>query len=226
MRRLSLIFSLILAVVLGFAGYMYYSRMRLDESYKEVLKNHSIYLANESGKLLEDEQRMDALQLALAALPSEDHPEIPVTPEAVRALTDASMAYVTLGGTNISAAWNYQMNNNILEMLVSRDGTKLAARDIKNNIMVWDTATHQAIFHLDRVEDLRNFAFAEGGILLVADYDKITAYDLENSAMIWDMECPKYTTLVGSSIQMGEEYIEEMRRYMSAGGIIACTQPE
>ena len=48
--------------------------------------------------------------------------------------------------------------------------------------------------------------------------------DTENPNSIMEIG---YITKKNSPLsQMGEEYIAEMRRYLSAGGIIACTQPE
>ena len=228
MRRTTAIFAGILSVALGFGAYMFYSNMRLDESnrrldesnrqleernvqldesYQEVLRNRSRYLANESGKLLDDEQRMDALQLALAALPSEKNPNIPVTPEAIRALTDASMAYVTLNDANISAVWNYQMNNNISEMVVSRDGKKLAARDNKGNVVVWSTETHQELLRLDRVEDLSFISFMESDKILISTSKVAYAYDLETGKECWNFPTEDYERIGAKGLMIDEEHV-------------------
>ena len=126
---MTFVFAMALALMLAFAGYMGYSRTRIQKSYNEALKNHSRYLANEAYNLLENEQRITALQLAIAALPKDKNDKRPVTPQAVRALTDATLSYKTKDTGSVYAAWNYTMANGISDFKVSEDNGTIACLD-------------------------------------------------------------------------------------------------
>ena len=106
MRRMGIISAAVTLCAAGFSAYMFYSRRQIKTNYLNSLKNQSKYLANESMNLLDDEQRITALQLALEALPKDETDERPETPEAVRAISDATLAYIPDFGDNIFAAWN------------------------------------------------------------------------------------------------------------------------
>ena len=93
MKLLTAVFSIAFAIILAFSGYMFYSREQIHKTYLESLKNQSRYLANESINLSEKKQRIKALQLALEALPKDDSDDRPITAEAVKALTKATLAY-------------------------------------------------------------------------------------------------------------------------------------
>lgn len=147
MRRMGIIGAAVIAGMIIFGGYMTYSKMKIDKSYREQLISRSRYLANESENYLEDGQRIEALQLALAALPKDGDDDSPVTPEALRAITDATMAYTTNSGLSLDSVWNYQMPNAIDEFIVSPSGDYLAGKDQLNNVMVWNTKTHEIIMN-------------------------------------------------------------------------------
>lgn len=149
LRQMTAVFSIALAVLLGFCGYMLYSRNEIHKNYVESLRNQSRYLANESGKLLEKENRITALQLALEALPGSDGDDRPVTAEAIKALTDATLAYEANDGNNIHAAWNYAMPGTVSDFQVSSDGKTIAVRDEGSVVRVWDTTSHKSILSLD-----------------------------------------------------------------------------
>ena len=141
-------FTVALALMAGFSAYMYYSRDKIHKNYLESLRNQSKYLANESRRLLEKEQRITALQLALEALPAGEGDDRPVTADAVGALTDAVLAYEGKSGNNIHAAWNYRMPGVVSDFKVSSDGNRLAALDAGNVIALWDTESHEKLLTL------------------------------------------------------------------------------
>lgn len=75
------------------------------------------------------------LAVALAALPADDNDDRPVTAEAMRALTDATLAYTSLSGNNISAVWNYQMPNH-----------KASVYTVNSLSCLWDYALNDDTF--------------------------------------------------------------------------------
>ena len=161
-------------VTLAFSVLLYqiWNRSRLQKSYRDTLRNHAIYLANESENFLEQEQRIDAIQMALAALPSEDNNR-PVTSEAVRALTDATLAYKPLMGSSIESVWNYKMPTSIGFMDLSPERTSFAAIDQTGLLNVWRTKDHKLILEKSfSGKDVVFLDYLKDDLLLV-----VTAYE-------------------------------------------------
>ncbi len=186
MQRMALGFAGALAILLGFSGYMAYSRYRIHKTYLESLRNQSKYLANESEKLLDEEQRISAIQLALEAMPKDEKDDRPVTPDAISALNAATLAYVSESPTNINAEWNYQLPNTVNKFYVSPEANTLAALDNSGVLIVWNTASHEEILHLDSPEQrICGILYLNNDTLLEWDYDIATAYDLKSGKAKW-----------------------------------------
>ena len=186
-KQLMAVFALVIAIMAAFSGYMYYSRNIIHENYLESLKNQSRYLANESGNLLGKEQRITALQLAVEALPKSPEDDRPVTAEAVKALTDATLAYEAYNGKNINAAWNYQMPGLVRDFRLSPDGKKLAIRDEGNVIGAWNTEDHKRVLYIDDLDsNVIGMQFINDTALAVWDNDVLTCYDTSNGELLWE----------------------------------------
>lgn len=186
MQRMALGFAGALAILLGFSGYMAYSRYRIHKTYLESLRNQSKYLANESEKLLDEEQRISAIQLALEAMPKDEKDDRPVTPDAISALNAATLAYVSESTTNINAEWNYQLPNTINKFYVSPEANTLAALDNSGVLIVWNTASHEEILHLDTPDQkISGILYLDNDTLLEWNYEVATAYDLKNGKEKW-----------------------------------------
>ena len=196
MKRLTAIFAGIMALSLGFGAYMFRSNQIIRESRQEVIENYraslisqSRYLANESEKLLDNEQRIDALHLALAALPSEEIPDRPVVPEAIKAISRATLAYEPLGTPSISAAWTYDLPNNIEHMAVSTSNKLFAAIDRTGNTKVWDTDSHKELYTYvpkDKGHTAYNVCFTDDGNLIITGFDFLMSVDPRNGTENWD----------------------------------------
>ncbi|MCR5801793.1 MAG: TIR domain-containing protein [Lachnospiraceae bacterium] len=228
MRRMSAIFALFMAVAVGFGGYMMYSRDqirqsrdeikesrdRINELYeetlrsqRETLKNQSRYLANESKNLLNNEQRIEALQLALAALPSEGS-DRPVIPEAIRALNDASMAYVSLDGSNIVAAWNYQMANSVEDFKLGPDNKTLAAIDSSGIVIVWDKDSHAKLFETTvegKYSSDMHFKYLDSGTIMTYTSSEAIAYDIKSGKQVWTFTPDDYNSIQEESFLIDKD---------------------
>ena len=161
-------------VTLAFSVLLYqiWNRSRLQKSYRDTLRNQAIYRANESENFLEQEKRIDAIQMALAALPSEDN-DRPVTSEAVRALTNATLAYKPLMGSSIESVWNYKMPTSIGFMDLSPERTSFAAIDQTGLLNVWRTEDHKLILEKSfSGKDVVFLDYLKDDLLLV-----VTAYE-------------------------------------------------
>lgn len=187
LKQLMAVVTLVLAIAVGFCGYMYYSRDRIHKNYLESLKNQSKYLSNESENLLEKEQRITALQLALEALPKGEEDDRPVTAQAVKALTDATLAYESNNGKNIHAAWNYTMPGVVSDFVISSDGKNIAIRDDGNVIGVWNTADHERKLYLDNNDQrIVGLGFVNESALAFWSNKALTCYDVETKEKLWE----------------------------------------
>ncbi|MBO4926789.1 MAG: toll/interleukin-1 receptor domain-containing protein [Clostridiales bacterium] len=191
MQRIGVLGIILASLALGFSGYMFYSRMRVQRAYQESLRNQSIYLANESRKLLENEQRIEAIQLALAALPSEND-ERPITAEAVRALTDATLAYMPLSGSSIESVWNYVVSERIRSMTISDDHNTLACSDYSETVTVWNTESHETIIQKTfPKQNVLQIVFANDETLIVLTNTTVYSFDVSKKKELWNYEMKK-----------------------------------
>jgi len=185
MQRVTILGLVLSLLAFAFAGVVLRSRMRLQSSYDDTLRNQSIYLANESKRLLSNEQRIEAIQLALAALPSEGEKR-PVTAEAVRALTDATLAYSPLSGSSIHAVWNYRVSSLVQTFTLPKDRSSLACLDASNTITVWDTETHETLIEESFVNQAPfSISYIDDTKLLVLSSTEYTLYDVMRGKEIW-----------------------------------------
>ena len=186
MKQLFAGVSVALALMAAFSAYMYYSRDKIRKNYLESLRNQSKYLANESTRLLEKEQRITAMQLALEALPSGENDDRPVTAEAVRALTAASLAYESKNGNNIHAAWNYRMPGVVSYFKLNSEGKKLAVVDAGDVLALWDTEDHEKILYLDDIDNgIKGTAFLDDNTFAYWDSHTIKCYDADKGEELW-----------------------------------------
>ncbi len=187
-KQLMAVFAIVIALMAAFSGYMYYSRNIIHQNYLESLKNQSRYLANESGNLLEKEQRITALQLAVEALPKSSEDDRPITAEAVKALTDATLAYEANNGKNINAAWNYRMPGMVRDFRISGDGKKIAIRDEGNVIGMFSTEDHKRVLYKDDLDsNIVGMEFVNDSALVVWDNDVMTCYDTSDGKVLWEL---------------------------------------
>ena len=179
----------ILSVALVLAGlaiaYLAWSTVRIQENYQESLRNQSRYLANESLNLLEDEQRIKAILLALEALPSEENPERPVTPEAEYALSTSVLAYTTLTGSNIASDWNYQCANTVSGYEISPSGATLTAYDKSNYVYIWDTSTKELLSRLAYNSYINDIKYVDDDSLIICSYEYFECINPKTGETLW-----------------------------------------
>lgn len=189
MKRLTAIFSGAMALAVGFGAYMLYSNAKINENYRQSLISQSRYLSNASGQLLNAEKRIDALHLALAALPNEENPDRPIIPEAVSAITKASLAYTTETGSSISATWNYTMEDLVKDYKTDKDSISFAAMDQSHNIRVWNRETHELLYEYSSLEkEAKYYTYIAPDVLMICSDKYIQAVDVVNGDIKWEIE--------------------------------------
>ena len=206
MRRLTAIAAGVMGLSLGFGAYMLYSNQKINENYRQALMSQSKFLSNEAEQYLDNENRIDALWLALSALPDENNPDRPVIPEAVRAISDATLAYVTEAGSNITSVWNYTMPDTASNFVVRKG--KIVGIDKSNNIRAWDKETHEVIYEYTSQDSTSTTIFmADDNTLLIGEMKSLTAIDLEKGEVKWNTDGLNYTHGSDEFVTIGEDAV-------------------
>ena len=186
MKRLTAMAAGVMGLSVGFGAYMLYSNHRVNENYQKALISQSKYLATESSRLLDEEQRINALYLALEALPNEENPDKPVVPEAVKALSNASLAYESKMNEGITSAWNYTMPDTIKDMIFPNGGAYMAAIDNSGNVRAWNCDSHEMVYDDSSFKsNIDHIFFAGKDILLLAEGDTVRAIELSTGQEKW-----------------------------------------
>ena len=187
-RRAAAVVAVVFAGLIALSTYMSYSRQQIDNSLIESLRSRSKYLANESSQLLEDDKRTDAVQLALAALPGGDKDKMPVTPEAIRAITDATAAYRSNAGMQFEPIWNFKAERAITKFIISDDGGYIATIDKSGNIDCWNTDSHKHLMSKTRDGDPMDILFLGKDSIMIVYHTYVETYNVESGKLVWTYE--------------------------------------
>ena len=180
----------IVAASLGLTFYTLQSKKKVDDALNESLANRARYLANQSISMLDENRRIDALYLAMSAVPQGEDDATPLVPEAVSALAQATLAYRSLNGNSIDTVWNYSLGSTIKCIEISPEGTHLAALDTSGSLTVWNTETHDMLFNIHSVtsDNAVSIKFIDDSKLVVRDYAKLLCYDADTGEVEWVFE--------------------------------------
>ena len=187
-RRAVTIGSVIIAGLAVFGGYMVYANDKINQNYLEAMKNRSIYLANESSRLLKENYRTDALQLALEALPKEGEDDIPVIPKAEHALTEASFAY-KLDQNDIVNSWNFKVNSKISMFSVSPNAKFVTVKDLSGHVYCWDRNTKKIVFEKNDGNGINKIFNPDDDSFIYVYANRIEAYSTKDGKKTWSKEC-------------------------------------
>lgn len=208
-KQIIAVSAVIAAAAIVFGGYMYRSKLKVDQALRQSLIDQNRYLAIQSNMLLEDDHRLDAIHLALAALPEDLNDEGAVTGEAMAALATATNAYVTQHGSNVGPVWNYTTSGYVVQVAVNEDGTRMASMDTLGDIMVWDTESHENLFTVINSDALNGeIRFVDGDKFLVYSSGELSAYDSDTGENLWTLYSTArddIMTFINSDIQVVEE---------------------
>ena len=186
-RLVSSVAAVIAAVSVAFGTFSFWQQRQIDANYQASLRNQSAYLATESADLLSTGDRMQAAQVAYAALPVGDHASRPYVPAAQMALADALQVYPMDGQWH--PCYARLLDEAILhDVIVSPDGSHCAATDFDGTLYLWDTMSGdltrvEAPDHEEDFVIVCDPCFADDE--LVCSYDSLLArYDLETGEAI------------------------------------------
>ena len=191
------------------------ANVQIQSNLDQALRNHSEYLASAAGDRLDAGDRLTAISLALAALPSEGN-DRPYVPEAERALSEALNAYHA--DYQVAAQGAFPTDALVQQFIVSDDGKRIFIVDARMILTVWDTVTFQKLSTIDlsaySVENL--LQTASGNILIVtsSEHDMLLCYQPDGT-FLWQAEhCLDMVFLDGRSrILMLQNDYQELYQY-------------
>ena len=120
------------------------ANIQIQANLNEALTNQSRHLATAAQERLAEGDRLTAISLAAAALPSENN-QRPYVPEAERVLAEALGVYSTAGEVEAVGTVTPGANMLVNDFCVSASEKTVYLRDQRNVITVWDTATLQKL---------------------------------------------------------------------------------
>ena len=207
-RRAAIIAAVAFAGMAAFSSYMAYNKEQINNSYIESLRSKAVYLAHESTQLLKDGRRTDSVQLALSALPKSDDDMMPVTAASIRAITDATGAYVSRDGIGFKCAWNYKTPHSISSNIMSEDHRYIVAQDKVGSVYCWDTGARELVFEKQFKKSPLNVLFIDNETLLFVFDSQIEAYNIKSGASIWKYDIYDEYLLKGNVVcAAGSVYI-------------------
>lgn len=183
-RRRNLILSSCLAAATLLSVYFFLTAREIQNNYEKALRNQSIFLASESLELLEDGDRLTAINLALEALPKAE--ERPWTAEAEFSLGRAINAY---GSTaEILAVNAFTHGDTVRGYFTSPEGDLLVSWDKHSMVYVWDTVTYALVnsFPVECDLDFSSLLSLPDHHFLAGDFDGVYCYDYMTGQLLWE----------------------------------------
>lgn len=120
---------------------------RIEEQYQEARRVNAGLKAQEAFRLLEEGDRIAAIETAKSALPNEAEPDLPYVAEAEYALSESLGVYEN--GTGIIPAFMLKHETNVNIMKLSPDRNTLLTVDDANKIYLWNVADGKLLAKMD-----------------------------------------------------------------------------
>ena len=205
MRRAMAALGVVLAVALAFAGVMWQDNLRIQAEYEKAQIRESHYLAQESERaLLQEDNRFEAVRIALQALPSSEQSR-PYVAEAERALSMALRHYGATNATTYEA--RLDAGGEVSAVCISDDLRYVTITSIADTtiwVSTWDAQTGQQLWK-KRLGDLATtsygfvggmFSTGEGYVkyapgtdtLVVGTFHAVAGVDAGTGNVLWNKE--------------------------------------
>lgn len=162
------------------------ANIEIQDNLDQALWNQSEYLASSAGERMDAGDRLTAISLALAALPTEEG-ERPYVPAAEQALSTALSSYEA--EAEIMALGAFRADALIRDFCVTQDGTAIYIKDARNTVTVWDTATFQKLGTIDMTacSNFDMLVTSGGNIICETDDDETNLFCYSpDGTLLWD----------------------------------------
>ncbi|MBO4449641.1 MAG: toll/interleukin-1 receptor domain-containing protein [Clostridiales bacterium] len=197
--RLLIETALVCAAAIALMIYVGWTFMKIQDALDKAQMNQAIYLSSESQKLLEEGDRIGAIQLALAAFEDGSGNMRPITSEAQYALSSALGAYTTTGNSYSVPVWRYETNVAIKKFAGTDSGDYVMILDNDGIMHVWDKKNNKETLIKDDDYPFLDFILDKNGNLIVFNRNYIALYDLGTNAQKWKYEYTGLVSIVSTS---------------------------
>lgn len=194
-RRLLIETAIVSVAAVALLIYIGWMLMKIQDNLRSAQMNQSRYLATESLKLLEDGDRITALQLAIAALENTDGSRRPVTSEAEQALSLALGAYHTWGSSIASPVWRYNLSSAIVKYRTDNSTNHLAILDSSGKLHIWNRNERKETFVGDENKHIIDFVFDKNDNVLAIYNGYVALYDIASNTEKWSYKSNGLTTM-------------------------------
>lgn len=151
-----------------------------------LLHNQAINFANNSLQLLSQDRRIEAIEQAVFGITEYEGIKMPYTPEAKYALIKALRVYDN--GEIYKAQNQFIGNAKINDMRMSPGRVYMIARDVVDNLYVWDISTDKLVLQLENVY-IENVDFlGDYGIVYSDNNEQVKVVYFENIDNIISIE--------------------------------------
>lgn len=191
-RRMTAAFSAVAVLLAALSAYYAWSASQIQQNYLESLKNQSQYLSAESLTLLENGDRMNAMLLALEALPKDDKDERPVLPEAEYALSQAVNAYVSSDTNQYTVEYAFPHGGKINQIFTTKDETRLIVMHSDYNFAIWNVEKREKLTEQVMPAFVTHSAVTFDDKLLVLAGYNLYCYDTQTGAALWEKNVSEY----------------------------------
>ena len=183
-RNVFMLVSIASAIIIS---YLVWSNNQITQNYRKALINESRIMANQSLDYIDRKEGLNALSLALEALPTDEKSEKPVTEEALYALSRASYAYQI--PYTYAETGKIDKANNIIDYFISQDQKYLVCLDQAGNVTVSELKENrtETEFNLDREQIPEHIEEGIAGQLITYSAPEVCCYDYIKGQMLWSI---------------------------------------
>lgn len=212
LQRVAAVTAGFLIAAVGFAAYALNranviadQAVRIEQEYRNALINESLFLAEQAEKRLNDSDPLGAMELALAALPSEAQ-DRPVLTEAEYILGKALGIYTTPNAAESTATAVGVIDTAHPRFLLEESGHRIFiwgdGADFGSVIQAWDAQSLSLLWEYSTTSTVYSEPIcSEKGGLIVLTYDKLISIDAGTGQENWVV--PMKDTVTVSASQDG-----------------------
>ena len=183
--RLLIETALVSAAAIAFAIYVGFMVRQINVNLQNSKMNQSRYYASESLKLLDEGDRIGAIQLALAAFEDSDGTRRPVTDEAQFAIASALGAYTTQGTSDSVPVWRYETSATIIKYASTGSDGRVVALDSSGILHIWKREESNEQILKDDENGIQDFRLDKNNDVIVLSSKYVALYDAGTLQQKW-----------------------------------------
>ena len=212
--RLLIETALVSVAAIALMIYVGWTFMKIQDALDKSQMNQAKYLASESQKLLEEGDRIGAIQLALAAFEDSSGNARPITSEAQFALASALGAYSTKGNSYSVPVWRYETAVGINKFASTDSGEYVMILDKAGVMHVWDKKDNKETLIKDDDYPFLDLVLDKNGNFILLNRSYIALYDPATKVQKWKYIHKQY--LAASTVRYLDYY--EKNGYIIVNG--------